>query len=274
MGQSSFLLSCRLCGRGRIMSDAVGGPRGGGTRRGAHAINSHPWAMPPGQGPSEGWTLLAPRGTAPRVAMCVGKCSRIVGPCLLVLGTLSVAASVLLLFPGGTWRYLAEGHISQHAKAVPGIWGGGIAVLLAATHITAVGWRCGCAGCSDCGTRRNAFVSAVLSKLALLGAAACFVLSGVGLTNGPLCFYNSTEHGPLWGYPFLDAGGQEPDIRVENYLYDHHTWSTCLEPVGVVAWNVVLFSLLLLVSAAEMVLASLQILNGCLGCLCGFCEGK
>lgn len=26
-------------------------------------------------------------------------------------------------------------------------------VLLAATHITAVGWRC--AGCSDCGTRRN-----------------------------------------------------------------------------------------------------------------------
>lgn len=53
----------------------------------------------------------------------------------------------------------------------------------------------------------------MLSKLALLGAAACFVLSGVGLTNGPLCFYNATEHGPLWGYPFLDAGGQEPDIR-------------------------------------------------------------
>lgn len=65
-----------------------------------------------------------------------------------------------------------------------------------------------------------------------------------------------------------------PWCRVENYLYDHHTWSTCLEPAGVVAWNVVLFSLLLLVSAAEMVLASLQILNGCLGCLCGFCEGK
>ncbi|KFZ59270.1 Transmembrane 4 L6 family member 1, partial [Antrostomus carolinensis] len=211
-----------------------------------------------------------------RVAMCVGKCSRIVGPCLLVLGTLSVAANILLLFPSWTSKYLVEGHISKDAKAVPGVWGGGITVLLAATHITAVGWRC--AGCSDCGTRRNAFISALLSKLVLLGAAACFVLSGVGLTNGPLCFYNATErgrgHGTLWGYPFLDASRQEPDARAENYLHDRHTWSICLEPEGIVAWNVVLFSLLLLVSAAEMVLASIQILNGCLGCLCGFCEGK
>uniref|UniRef100_A0A8C4UD74 Transmembrane 4 L6 family member 1 n=1 Tax=Falco tinnunculus TaxID=100819 RepID=A0A8C4UD74_FALTI len=175
--------------------------------------------------------------------MCVGKCSRIVGLCLLVLGTLSVAANILLLFPGGALKYLVEGHISKLAKVMPGVWGGGIAVS-------------------------TAFISAVLSKLALLGAAACFVLSGVGLTNGPLCLYNASEHGrgTLWDYPFLDAS--------ENYLYDHRTWSVCLEPEGVVAWNVVLFSLLLLISAAEMVLASLQILNGCLGCLCGFCEGK
>ncbi|KAM9613853.1 transmembrane 4 L6 family member 19 isoform 2-T2 [Morphnus guianensis] len=109
--------------------------------------------MPPGQCSSEGWTLLAPRGIISRVAMCVGKCSRIVGPCLLVLGMLSLAANILLLFPGGTSKYLVEGHISKQAKAMPGVWGGGITVLLAATHITAVGWRC--AGCSDCGTRRN-----------------------------------------------------------------------------------------------------------------------
>ncbi|XP_010153207.1 PREDICTED: transmembrane 4 L6 family member 19-like [Eurypyga helias] len=208
--------------------------------------------------------------------MCVGKCSRIVGPCLLVLGTLSVAANILLLFPGGALTYLVEGHISKHAKTVPGVWGGGITVLLAATHITAVGWRC--TGCSDCGTRCNAFISAVLSKLALLGAAACFVFSGLGLTDGPLCFYNATEHGTghgtLWGYPFLDASGQEPDARADSYLYDPRGWSICLEPAGIVSWNVVLFSLLLLISATEMVLASLQILNGCLGCLCGFCEGK
>ncbi|NWV45524.1 T4S1 protein, partial [Daphoenositta chrysoptera] len=222
-----------------------------------------------------------------RTAMCVGKCSRIVGPCLLVLGALSVAASILLLFPAGASQYLLEGHISSHAKAVPGVWGGGIAVLLAGTQVTALGWQR--SGCSGCGTRHHAFVSVVLSKLALLGAAACFVLSGVGLTNGPLCFYNTTElglrHGALWGYPFLDAIDQGPDAsilhllpflshRAENYLYNRRTWSICLEPEGIVSWHVVLFSLLLLISVAEMVLALLQILNGCLGCLCGFCEGK
>ncbi|NWU25299.1 T4S1 protein, partial [Dyaphorophyia castanea] len=211
-----------------------------------------------------------------RTAMCVGKCSRIVGPCLLALGTLSVAASILLLFPGGAARYLLQGRISSHAKAVPGVWGGGIAVLLAGTHVTALGWQR--SGCSGCGTRHNAFISVVLSKLALLGAAACFVLSGVGLTNGPLCFYNTTElglrHGALWGYPFLDAIDQGPHARAENYLYTRSTWSICLEPEGIVSWHVVLFSLLLLISVAEMVLALLQILNGCLGCLCGFCEGK
>ncbi|XP_039930480.1 transmembrane 4 L6 family member 19 [Hirundo rustica] len=208
--------------------------------------------------------------------MCVGKCSRIVGPCLLALGTLSAAASILLLFPGGASKYLLQGRLGRHAKAVPGLWGGGIAVLLAGTHVTALGWRC--SGCSGCGTRHNAFLSVVLSKLALLGAAACFVLSGVGLTNGPLCLYNTTElglgHGALWGYPFLDAINHGPEARVESYLYNRTAWSICLEPEGVVTWHVVLFSLLLFLSAAEMALALLQILNGCLGCLCGFCDGK
>ncbi|NXY36874.1 T4S1 protein, partial [Pomatorhinus ruficollis] len=209
-----------------------------------------------------------------RTAMCVGKCSRIVGPCLLVLGTLSMAASTLLLFPGGASKYLLEGHISRHAKAVPGVWGGGIAVSTAGhTRPSSRLWS------RDRGVEQGrrlpfAFISVVLSKLALLGAAACFVLSGVGLTNGPLCLYNTTSLGALWGYPFLDAIDQGPDARVENYLYNRRTWSICLEPEGIVTWHVVLFSLLLLLSVAEMVLALLQILNGCLGCLCGFCEGK
>ncbi|NXY65193.1 T4S1 protein, partial [Callaeas wilsoni] len=224
-----------------------------------------------------------------RTAMCVGKCSRIVGPCLLVLGTLSVAASILLLFPGGASKYLLEGHIGSHAKAVPGVWGGGIAVsTVGCTRPSCWVWS------RDTGMEQGrwlpfAFISVVLSKLALLGAAACFILSGVGLTNGPLCFYNTTElglkHGALWGYPFLDAIDQGPDTsilhlfpflthRAENYLYNRRTWSICLEPEGIVTWHVILFSLLLLISVAEMVLALLQILNGCLGCLCGFCEEK
>ncbi|NWU49667.1 T4S1 protein, partial [Dromas ardeola] len=214
-----------------------------------------------------------------RVAMCVGKCSRIVGPCLLALGTLSMAANILLLFPGGASKYLAEGHISKHAKVMPGVWGGGITVstVVCTASFLALGFWSPPDLRSLLGCCPQAFISAVLSKLALLGAAACFVLSGVGLTNGPLCFYNASEHGTLWGYPFLDASILHlllsPLRRTENYVHNR-TWSICLEPAGIVAWNTVLFSLLLLISAAEMVLASLQILNGCFGCLCGFCEGK
>ncbi|NXP76633.1 T4S1 protein, partial [Ramphastos sulfuratus] len=212
-----------------------------------------------------------------RVAMCVRKCSRIVGPCLLVLGVLSMAANILLLFPGWALQYLVEGHISKHAKVMPGVWGGGISVSvpqLAPRPSSSLFWsppNLWSPSTPLPGYCPQAFISAVLSKLALLGSAACFVLSGVGLTNGPLCFYNASTHGrgndTLWGYPFLDTGS-------ENYLHNHHTWSICLEPKGIVAWNTVLFSLLVLISAAEMVLASLQILNGCLGCLCGFCEKK
>uniref|UniRef100_A0A8C5JT71 T4S1 protein n=1 Tax=Junco hyemalis TaxID=40217 RepID=A0A8C5JT71_JUNHY len=176
-------------------------------------------------------------------AMCVGKCSRIVGPCLLALGTLSVLASILLLFPGGASRYLLQGHLGRHARALPGLWGGGIAVSTAAALHVCV--------------PPQALLSVLLSKLALLGSAACFVLCGVGLSTGPLCLHNSTALGP--GH---------------NYLYNRSAWSTCLEPEGIVAWHVGLFSLLLLVSAAEMLLALLQILNGLLGCLCGSCEGK
>ncbi|XP_074446777.1 transmembrane 4 L6 family member 19 isoform X2 [Larus michahellis] len=76
-----------------------------------------------------------------------------------------------------------------------------------------------------------------------------------------------------WGGDALAALTAAPVATTENYVHNR-TWSICLEPAGIVAWNAVLFSLLLLISAAEMVLASLQILNGCLGCLCGFCEGK
>uniref|UniRef100_A0A8C3UBF8 Transmembrane 4 L6 family member 19 n=1 Tax=Catharus ustulatus TaxID=91951 RepID=A0A8C3UBF8_CATUS len=225
-----------------------------------------------------------------------------------------MAASILLLFPGGASKYLLEGHISSHAKAVPGVWGG-IAVSTAGSPSFLLGleqglrvqqgtwlpfvpqlWFCPCRCCWQRPTSRhwggtragtpNKAVGGIWpcptssptapgrvrtdspSPLALLGAAACFVLSGVGLTNGPLCFYNTTELGLRHGLlPFLS-------LRADNYLYNQRTWSICLEPEGIVSWHVVLFSLLLLISVAEMVLALLQILNGFLGCFCGFCEGK
>ncbi|NWI20631.1 T4S1 protein, partial [Crypturellus soui] len=220
-----------------------------------------------------------------RAAMCVGRCTRIVGPCLLALSTLSIAANVLLLFPGWAWKYLAEGHITKEAKAMPGVWGGGITVSsLVDTCLASVRvyWRAFSPRACDPVFPPQVFLSIVLSMLALLGSAASFIMSGVGLTNGPLCLYNTSDneldHGPRWGYPFMDPHSQTFDSRIsiqtENYLNNWSLWSTCLEPVGIVTWNVCFFSILLLVSASEMVLASLQIINGCFGSLCGFCDGK
>uniref|UniRef100_A0A8C4YQM2 Transmembrane 4 L six family member 19 n=1 Tax=Gopherus evgoodei TaxID=1825980 RepID=A0A8C4YQM2_9SAUR len=175
-----------------------------------------------------------------RCLPCARKCTRILGPCLIALGVLSIAANVLLLFPSWTWSYVKEGRITKQAMQVPGVWGGGIIM----------------------------FLSIVLSGLALLGSTACFILSGVGLTNGPLCLYNQTEV-LQWDYPFSLSS------RAQNYLYDPSLWnSVCIEPPNVVAWNIYFFSVLLVISVVEMVLASLQVINGFFGCLCGLCEGK
>ncbi|KYO24802.1 transmembrane 4 L6 family member 19 [Alligator mississippiensis] len=167
------------------------------------------------------------------LTMCVGKCTRILGPCLLVLGMLSIAVNIFLLFPNWSWKYLQEGHITKQAMQAPGIWGGGMIVLLAATHITAVGWRCGCF--SDCGTWRNLFLSIILSGLALLGSAACFIMAGLGLTNGPLCLSNGSTHNQdgiqHWNYPFSDTSSQDFTSRADNYLFNQSLWtSVCIEP--------------------------------------------
>ncbi|NXE67237.1 T4S1 protein, partial [Calcarius ornatus] len=146
-----------------------------------------------------------------RTAMCVGRCSRIVGPCLLALGTLSVLASILLLFPGGASRYLRQGHLGRHARALPGLWGGGVAVSTAGREpCPPAGARSGTRGtAAPLGAPAALLSPQVLlaaTQLALLGAAACFVLCGVGLGTGPLCLHNGTGpgHAARWGYPFLE----------------------------------------------------------------------
>ncbi|KAJ6669258.1 hypothetical protein lerEdw1_008067 [Lerista edwardsae] len=60
--------------------------------------------------------------------MCVGTCARILGPCLFILGLLSIIANTLLLFPSLEWCYLKEGQITKNAVLMPGVWGGGLLV--------------------------------------------------------------------------------------------------------------------------------------------------
>ncbi|XP_053168991.1 transmembrane 4 L6 family member 19 [Hemicordylus capensis] len=208
--------------------------------------------------------------------MCVGTCARILGPCLLTLGLLSILANILLLFPSWEWQYLKMGHITKKAVIMPGVWGGGLMVLPAAVQITAVGWRQR-SSCSF-GTCQKMFLSIVLSVLALLGSTTCFILSGVGVTDGPLCLYNVTRDDmkmQSWGYPFPKMSHQALKSGTRNYLYEPSLWnSVCIEPPNVVTWNIYFFFALLIINMVEMVLASLLIINGFVGCLCGSCDKK
>ncbi|XP_008104548.1 transmembrane 4 L6 family member 19 [Anolis carolinensis] len=201
--------------------------------------------------------------------MCVGTCARTLGPVLLILGLLSIIANLFLLFPSWKSHYLNMGQIAKRAMVMPGLWGGGLLVFPAAIQITSIGWNWSC--CSSSGNCQKMFLSIVLSGLALLGSAACFIISGVGLTEGPFCLYVfTTSQGKRkeWGYPFIDTGAK-------NYLYDPSLWkSVCIEPQNIVAWNVYFFSALLIISVVEMILAALLILNSCFGCFCGFSKKK
>ncbi|XP_032081513.1 LOW QUALITY PROTEIN: transmembrane 4 L6 family member 19 [Thamnophis elegans] len=258
------------------------------------AINSHQFLMPcletsitsTHTGSNHWWEEALSSPTTPFIciqfikrissAMCVGTCTRILGPCLLILGFLSITANILLLFPNWEWCYLSLGQISKRAMLMPGVWGGGLLVFPAAIQITGIGWRW--KYFSSSGTCCKMFLSILLSGLALLGSATCFILSGSGLTEGPLCLYNSTlNHNKVqqWGYPFLEMDYPVFNHGVQNYLYDPSLWnSVCIKPQNIVGWNVYFFSSLLVVSMVEMVLAALQIINGCFGCVCGLCEQK
>ncbi|XP_069476459.1 transmembrane 4 L6 family member 19 isoform X3 [Ambystoma mexicanum] len=138
--------------------------------------------------------------------MCVGRCSRFVGLSLTSLAMVSITANALLLFPNWSWRYLTRGLITTQALLLPGIWGGGLMVLLAATQITAAGSKAH--GLRCCGPRWNMFLSMLFSGLALLGSAISFGIASAGLVMGPYCLHydplsNQTQT-LTWGSPFSD----------------------------------------------------------------------
>lgn len=57
-----------------------------------------------------------------------------------------------------------------------------------------------------------------------------------------------------------------------SYLVNQTLWTICTYPNNVVMWHVVLFSILLSMGVLQMVLCGIQVVNGCLGCICGDCR--
>ncbi|XP_053523243.1 transmembrane 4 L6 family member 1 [Artibeus jamaicensis] len=193
--------------------------------------------------------------------MCYGKCARCIGCSLLGLAVLCIVANILLYFPNGEIKYASENHLSKFVWFFSGILGGGLLIFLPAFVFIGLEQEdcCGCCGSEDCG-KRCAMLSSVLAALiGIVGSGYCVIVAALGLAAGPVCLDSNHQ----WNYTFLDTEGQ--------YLLDKATWSQCIEPQHAVEWNISLFSILLAFGGIEFILCLVQVINGMLGGICGYC---
>uniref|UniRef100_A0A8C4H782 Uncharacterized protein n=1 Tax=Dicentrarchus labrax TaxID=13489 RepID=A0A8C4H782_DICLA len=165
--------------------------------------------------------------------MCVSRCLQCVGISLVPMATICLLANILLLLPELKVHFLLEGHVTREAKWATGLWGSGFLVRVFIFTVMDVLYSCVC----------------------FLAAGICCLVSATGLSQGPLCLYNTTS----------------------GYLYNRTLWSgVCLEPRGVVQWNVVLFSVMGGASGLQTLFCGANILNSLLGLVLGqgFCHNK
>ncbi|VTJ65751.1 Hypothetical predicted protein [Marmota monax] len=157
--------------------------------------------------------------------------------------------------------YASDDHLSRFVWFFSGIVGGGVLMLLPAFVFIGLEEEdcCGCCGQENCG-KRCAMLSSVLAALiGIAGSGYCVIVAALGLAEGPLC----QDYLGQWNYTFAKTEGQ--------YLMDTSTWSECREPRHIVEWNVTLFSILLALGGIEFILCLIQIINGVLGGICGYC---
>nr|XP_055070221.1 transmembrane 4 L6 family member 1-like [Misgurnus anguillicaudatus] len=188
--------------------------------------------------------------------MCTGECSLWIGRTLYPLAFISIICNLMLFFPDWDVKYVLNGQITAVVKLMGGLVGGGVMVLIPAVHIYMTGERGWCAN------RIGMFLSIILAAVGVAGAFYSFTVAGWGLLFGPLC---KDDQGN-WKYLI--------EILHIHYLEHPDLWGACTEPKNVVEFNVVLFSILLVVSSLQFILCAIQMINGLFGCLCGTCRDK
>ncbi|KAM9190086.1 transmembrane 4 L6 family member 1 [Dugong dugon] len=196
--------------------------------------------------------------------MCYGRCARCIGQFLLALAVLCIVANILLYFPNGETKYASEDHLSRFVWFFSGIGGGGLLIVLPASVFISLEEEdcCGCCGHHNCGKRCVMLSSVLAALIGIAGSGYCVIVAALGLAEGPVCKNLFGE----WNYTFASTEGE--------YLLDSSTWSQCVEPKHIVKWNVTLFSILLALGGIEFILCLIQIINGVLGGICGYCSSR
>ncbi|KAI5625614.1 transmembrane 4 L6 family member 19-like, partial [Silurus asotus] len=175
---------------------------------------------------------------------------------MIFLAIVSTAANLLLLFPGLTYTYLVENHVTPEATWCTGIWASGFVVLVAVRGFASNNAKNGC-----CHFRADMLCRIIYSCVAVLVAGLCFQFNCAGLTKGPQCLHNGTE-GLQWERPLK--------IKNLNYLYMPERWaSACEKPRNVVVWNIVLFSTIMAVNVLQALFCVVQILSAIHGLVFG-----